>query len=88
MSTWQVLNLPTIMLGMSIKNTPFMLNYGQHPLTPMYRGISRDRVPAARAFVGAMSEMLAVAKEHLKAAQQRQKAHADKKRREVSYEDW
>ena len=70
----------------SIKNTPFMLNYGQHPLTPMYRGISRDRVPAARAFVGAMSEMLAEAKEHLKAAQQRQKAHADKKRREVSYD--
>ena len=70
----------------SIKNTPFMLNYGQHPLTPMYRGISRDRVPAARAFVGAMFEMLAEAKEHLKAAQKRQKAHANKKRREVSYD--
>ena len=64
----------------SIQNTPFMLNYGQNPDTPTIAFL-RSRNPAVNKFVGRWSEQLSRAKKCLDAAQQRQKAHADKRRR-------
>jgi RNase H-like domain found in reverse transcriptase/Reverse transcriptase (RNA-dependent DNA polymerase)/Integrase zinc binding domain/Chromo (CHRromatin Organisation MOdifier) domain/Retroviral aspartyl protease/Integrase core domain len=70
----------------SIKTTPFMLNYGQHPLTPLDLGLRRrGRVPAAEAFVTSRQDALAKAKACILAAQQRQKAYADTKRRDVEF---
>ena len=64
----------------SFQNTPFMLNYGQHPDTPAVARL-RSRNPAVNKFVGRWSEQLQKAKQCLQAAQQRQKTHADKQRR-------
>ena len=63
----------------SVGNTPFMLNYGQHPDTPTIAFL-RDRNPAVNKFIGKWSEQLAKAKECLSAAQHRQKASADRHR--------
>lgn len=63
----------------SVRNTPFMLNYGQHPNTPAIQRL-RHQNPAVNKFIGKWSEQLAHAKRCLVAAQQRQKAYADKLR--------
>ena len=55
----------------SIKTTPFLLNYGQHPSTPVNRRINGSQVPAAKDFALAMSNVISEAKKHLLAAQQR-----------------
>ncbi len=70
----------------SVQNTPFMLNYGQHPLTPASLAID-SKVPAAREFTEAWQNNLARAKQMLQAAQSRQKAYADRHRRELSFEE-
>jgi hypothetical protein len=74
----------------SIRCTPFEMNYGQHPLTPLTLqsdvGIRRgSQVPAARAFASQMMERLKQAKLAIQAAQDRQKAYADRTRRDVVY---
>jgi len=86
----------------SIQSTPFMLNYGRHPETPISRKIKRDaersvnalkhaarttpcKVPAVAEFVSHMESLVARAKTALEAAQQRQKAYADRKRRLVTF---
>ena len=69
-----------------IKTTPFMLNYDQHPLTPLTCGINRCHVPAAKDFTQSMFSTLQEAKKHLLAAQDRQKPFVDKKRCEISFE--
>jgi hypothetical protein len=68
----------------SIQNTPFFLNYGQHPLTPITLG-AENIVPSATAFVHGLQEHILNAKQALKQAQDRQKAYADTKRRDVSF---
>lgn len=68
----------------SVQNTPFFLNYGQHPLTPVTIG-TEHVVPSATAFVHGLEEHIKAAKLCLKQAQDRQKAYADKSRREVSF---
>ncbi|BDA51672.1 Transposon Tf2-9 polyprotein [Coccomyxa sp. Obi] len=65
----------------SIKTTPFMLNYGQNPLTPASLRIPRVQNPEALTLTGTLQERLARAKKYLEAAQSRQKAYADKGRR-------
>ena len=55
----------------SIRTTPFMLNYGQHPLTPLNCGITRCHVHAAKDFAQSMSSTLQVAKKHLLGTQDR-----------------
>ena len=70
----------------SIRTTPFMLNYGQHPLTPLNRGISRCHVPTAKDFAQSMSSILQESKKHLLIVQDKQKYYADKKRHEISFE--
>jgi hypothetical protein len=78
----------------SINNTPFFLNYGRHPRSPtefMLLAAKRgrepdDKVPAVKAMIQNMHEAVAEAKGCLQAAQQRQKAYADTKRRDVEFE--
>ena len=66
--------------------TPFMLNTGQHPLTPISRGGGlTGNVPAARNFIGKRHEALEDAKKWLRHAQEQQKRMADRKRREVLF---
>lgn len=68
----------------SVRNTPFFLNYGQHPLTPVTIG-TEHVVPSATAFVHGLEEHIKAAKLCLRQAQDRQKAYADKSRRDVSF---
>jgi hypothetical protein len=68
----------------SIQNTPFFLNYGQHPMTPLTLQVDQQvRVPGAVKFLNANIEAIRHAKTCLLAAQDRQKAYADKTRRDV-----
>jgi hypothetical protein len=68
--------------------TPFFLNQGYHPRTPLSEGVHRnnDRVPVARAFVSTMHERIAHAKKSLQRAQDRQKHYADKGRSELTFQ--
>ena len=70
----------------SVKETPFMLNTGQHPRTHLFSdGGSETRVPQATDFVRPMDMSLARAKQSILAAQSRMKSFADQKRRDVSF---
>jgi hypothetical protein len=64
----------------SIGTTPFMLNYGQSPDTPVIAAI-RGKHPKVNKFIGRWSEQLKAARQCLVAAQDRQKRFADKRRR-------
>jgi transposase InsO family protein len=64
----------------SVRNTPFMLNYGQHPNTPMIAEL-QSRNPAVHKFVGKWDEQLQRAKVCLQKAQDRMRYYADQKRR-------
>lgn len=67
----------------SVKATPFQLNSGQQARTPL--GLGNASVTAAGVFVGRIQKSISRAKTLLHAAQQRMKAFADKKRRDVEY---
>jgi hypothetical protein len=68
----------------SIKNTPFMLDFGQQPRTSLtHSGGKEVRVPQASNFAKTMAENLARAKASLHAARSRQKLFADESRRKV-----
>ena len=67
----------------SVQNTPFFLNYGQHPMTPASVAID-FKSPAAADFTATLQSALTRAKQLLAEAQQRQKAYADRHRREVT----
>lgn len=73
------------------KETPFFLNYGYHPSTPLslqtplQRETRLARVPTAVKFTANMYEALAKAKRCLQAHQDRMKRHADASRRELSF---
>ena len=73
----------------SIRNTPFFLNHGQHPLTPVQLMMGApDRVPHAQSFVEVnIEKALTRAKECIRAAQQRMVSRADEKRRAVEYRE-
>ena len=64
----------------STRATPFMLNYGQQPDTPVVAAL-RGINPRISPFVGKWDEQLALARQSLQAAQERQKHYADKRRR-------
>jgi Chromo (CHRromatin Organisation MOdifier) domain len=68
----------------SIQNTPFFLNYGQHPFTPITLAIN-NRVPQAYKYAQNLQDRIKHAKACLQAAQDRQKAYADRHRREVTF---
>ncbi|KAJ9534862.1 hypothetical protein QJQ45_017255 [Haematococcus lacustris] len=68
----------------TVRNSPFFLNYGQHPLTPAVMDLPR-KVPKAAEFVEGIEKAVRKAKHCWRVAQQRMKALVDGKRREVSY---
>lgn len=70
----------------SIGITPFMLTYGQNPLTPTSLRIPKIENPEAMHLTEGLQERIKKAKLCLEAAQQRQKAEADKDRRPVTLE--
>jgi len=78
----------------STKYTPFFLNNGRHargPLdSPAVKSLSPDEAdrsgPAVKDFITGMQEALKEAKKNLLAAQSRQKAQADKARRDESFQ--
>jgi hypothetical protein len=65
----------------STGNTPFFLNYGQEPLTPL----TDLAVPSARVFADGLNHAIRLARQSLEQAVQRQKAHADRGRRDVQF---
>ena len=66
--------------NLSVKSTPFRLNYGQDPLTPLSLEVP-TRMPKAGDFVHEMRESLKAAKLALSAAQNSQKQYYDASRR-------
>ena len=68
----------------STQETPFMLNYGQHPLNALSLD-THSNVPVAIAHTVRWQDAVERAKECLRRAQDRQKAYADQKRRDVTY---
>ena len=69
----------------SVQETPFMLNYGQHPLNFLSLQ-THSHVPAAADFTENMQQGTARAKSSLERAQQRQKNYADRGHRDANYE--
>jgi hypothetical protein len=67
-----------------VSNSPYFLNHGRHARIPLGHGLVS--VPAARNFVDRILESISRAKSLLNAAQQRQKAFADRGRRESELE--
>jgi len=71
--------------------TPFYLNHGRHPHTPLSLTLasvqpsSRDNNPAATDFVGRFQSNLSRAKDALHRAQKRQQKYADQKRRDAKF---
>jgi hypothetical protein len=68
----------------SVGATPFFLNYGQHPMLPHFARL-QSAVPPALQFTVGMQAALQRSKALLKAAQDRQAALANAKRREVEF---
>lgn len=73
----------------SVQSTPFYLNYGQNPHTPLMATFE-SKVPAAEHFARGFHETITDAKQALKDAHSRQKNVKDKHRRELSFvmDDW
>jgi hypothetical protein len=72
----------------STQQTPFMLNYGQHPHLPLdlaVDGTSECKNPAAVDRIKQLQRSLAEAKKCLLLAQQRQAHYADQHRRELTF---
>jgi len=73
----------------SIKNTPFRLNYGRDPRTPMAWTLKTphqsSKLPTVEQLVADLKNNLARAKSALVAAQQRQKHYADTQRRHEEF---
>ena len=70
----------------SVKNTPFRLNYGRNPRTPLSWGLTiPSKLPAINDFITNMRTNLESAKAALQAAQQRQKRYADNKRKDFHF---
>ena len=69
--------------------SPFYLNYGYHPLTPVSM-LEPSSVPAADQLHKQMVKNIETAKKHLMAAQKRQKFYYDQGKRHVHFDedDW
>ena len=72
----------------STGQTPFFLNYGQHPARPITLAAQEDisRVPAALEFTKDMDAAMASAKAQLQQAQARQARTANAHRRDIQYQ--
>jgi hypothetical protein len=75
-SAWQV----------SVRATPFFLNYGRHPRGPEGPRV-QSAVPSAKVARERLHEALKEAKSCLQAAQSRQKKYADERRQELTLKE-
>jgi hypothetical protein len=73
-------------VNQSTKTTPFYLNYGEHPRTPLDIALRQETNPAAKSLCERVQENIKVARQHLQQAQQRMMDCANRKRRSVSYQ--
>lgn len=71
----------------STRETPFFLNYGMHPQSPfsIQLPVFHSESPSAHQFAQTLDTALQHARKCLNAAQQRQKAYADKHRSDVKF---
>ncbi len=69
----------------SVRSTPFFLNYGRHPRGPAGHRV-QSGVPHARELRIRLQEAQKDAKACLHAAQSRQKAHAEKRRADLTFQ--
>jgi hypothetical protein len=70
----------------SLKHTPFFLNYGMHPITPVTLDTLRlSKVPAAATWTKDMTSTLEQARVHLQQAKDRQKSYADASRKDITF---
>lgn len=71
----------------STQQTPFFLNYGQHPLTHLDTISQRDtNVPSTNDCLSRIRDATSSARASIVHAQNRQKQHADSRRREPSFD--
>jgi hypothetical protein len=71
----------------STVQTPFFLNHGRHPLTPLSSVVpARSVNPSVSEWVEGLQTALSSAKSNLASAQQRQKTYADKRRRDHPFQ--
>ncbi len=67
----------------STLHSPFFLNHGRHPLTPLSSAVaSRSPVLAVTEYVENMQAALRLAQSNIPSAQQRMKSYADKRRKD------
>ena len=72
----------------TVRETPFFLNYGQHPLTPVAiaAGAADHKSPEAKALVERIRDGIARARQCMAAAQDREAAYANKSRMDVAFD--
>jgi len=69
----------------SLKHTPFFLNFGMHPVTPVtIETIKLSKCPPAAKWSQDMVDTLTRAKQNLQLAKDRQKSYADARRQEIT----
>ena len=73
-------------INATTRQSPFFVNYGQHPSTPLDSIVPSTAVQATEDFVKTIAAAEAAAKRHIAVAQNRQKQHADRHRRELQFE--
>ncbi|KAJ9517266.1 hypothetical protein QJQ45_009121 [Haematococcus lacustris] len=70
----------------SIQSTPFLVNYGQSPITPMLHKLPRPCLsPSAESFAKKWEHEVKHAQECMRVAQDRQQRYANKRRRDVTF---
>ncbi|KAJ9521009.1 hypothetical protein QJQ45_022725, partial [Haematococcus lacustris] len=69
----------------SIQNTPFFVNFGQSPVTPVLLDLPAGRVPSAQAFTKVWQVSVANARTSMARAQERMARYANARRRPVQY---
>lgn len=70
----------------SLKHTPFFLNYGMHPNTPVtVETLKLSKNPVAAKWTQDMLDTLTRAKQNLQLAKDRQKSYADANRTDISF---
>ncbi|KAJ9519415.1 hypothetical protein QJQ45_023059 [Haematococcus lacustris] len=69
----------------SIQNTPFFVNFGQSPVTPVLLDLPAGRVPSAQGFTKVWQMSVANARTSMARAQERMARYANAHRRPVQY---
>jgi hypothetical protein len=67
----------------TIRSTPFFVNYGQSPLTPVLAELRSKDAPTAKEFAVAWQTSVERARKFMRIAQERQQRYANQQRRDV-----